>query len=120
MLARQELGDMSKEEWSNGEMDDNDQEAPAMVTAIPASLRADVTTLAEIFTQTSVPVVSVRCRKVLTMIHGFGDAPGTGLGSTYTCGSGFNFLIGVWGAEDDEESLPMWSRRWKKKVQRET
>jgi hypothetical protein len=64
---------------------------------------ADISALTEIFAQVSVPVVSVRCRSVLTVIYSFGDASGTGLGFTFTCGAGFNFWIGVWGAEEDEE-----------------
>ena len=103
LLARHDLGNISSEEWANGEREDDNQEAPTMVTASP-SLINDVKALAEIFEQASVPVVSVRCRKLLTVVYGFGDASGTGLGSTFTCGSGFNFRIGVWGAEEDEES----------------
>ncbi|KAI2508114.1 hypothetical protein MHU86_6287 [Fragilaria crotonensis] len=54
--------------------------------------------------ETDVPEVGIRCRKVLTVIFGFGDASGTGLGATFTCGSGFNFRIGVWGSREDPES----------------
>jgi hypothetical protein len=51
-----------------------------------------------------VPEVSVRSRNVITIVCGFGDASGTGLGATFTCGFGFNFQIGVWGVEDNPES----------------
>jgi hypothetical protein len=35
---------------------------------------------------------------------GFGDASGTGLGATFTCGTGFTFRIGVWGSLEKDES----------------
>ena len=101
LLAREEMEDMSNEEWSGEDQDD--AAVPVNATASP-SLMQDVTALFEIFDQVSLPVVGVRCRKVLTVIYGFGDASGTGLGSTFTCGSGFNFRIEVWGAEQDEET----------------
>ena len=101
---RREEEGRSREEGCEEEILDSDiAEAPSEVTASP-SLGADVAALGEMFAQVSVPVVRVRCRKVLTVIYGFGDASGTGLGATFTCGSGFNFRIGVWGADEDIES----------------
>jgi hypothetical protein len=77
--------------------------APQLVTA-SVSLLSDVRALASIFGPTVVPVVGVRSRKVITVVYGFGDASGTGLGVTFTCGSGLNFRIGVWGSEEESES----------------
>ena len=50
------------------------------------------------------PRVPLRSRLILSVIYGFGDASGTGLGATFTCGSGFNFRIGVWGSVEKDES----------------
>lgn len=77
--------------------------APHVVRA-SISLGRDVEALAEIFAPTVVPVVGVRSRHVITVVYGFGDASGTGLGATFTCGSGLNFRIGVWGSREDPES----------------
>ena len=77
--------------------------APRLVRASP-SLRGDVEALWYMMGTTAVPEVSVRSRTVLTIVYGFGDASGSGLGATFTCGSGFNFRIGIWGAKEDPES----------------
>ncbi|KAI2495940.1 hypothetical protein MHU86_18550 [Fragilaria crotonensis] len=77
--------------------------APHLVKA-SISLASDVGALAVIFAPTSVPVVGVRSKHVITVVYGFGDASGTGLGATFTCGSGLNFRIGVWGSKEDPES----------------
>ncbi len=77
--------------------------APHLVMA-SVSLASDVEALAAIFGTSRVPVVGVRSRQVVAVVYGFGDASGTGLGATFTCGSGLNFRIGVWGYEEDPES----------------
>ena len=94
---RFESGDVSRVDlnlWLEGT--DDDENAPVTVKASP-SVVADVRALSAIFMGAKVPVVRLRCRRVLTVIFWFGDASGTGLGATFTCGSGFNFRIGVWG-----------------------
>ena len=63
-----------------------------------------MTALAAIFKPEVVPRVSIRSRKIVTVVYGFGDASGTGLGATLTCGTGFNFRIGVWGSKEEDES----------------
>ena len=103
LLARRDVEDMVEEDWERGEFGKNEELAPPTVRA-STSFISDVSALEGIFSQKIVPVVSVRCRKVLTVIYGFGDASGSGLGATFTCGSGFNFRIGVWGANEDGES----------------
>lgn len=45
---------------------------------------------------------------MVTVIFGLGDASGTGIRATFTCGSGFNFRIGVWGSDEDNESSSNW------------
>jgi hypothetical protein len=56
------------------------------------------------FSPEKAPEVFIRSKMVVTIVHGFGDASGTGLGATFTCGSGFNLRIGVWGEAEDPES----------------
>jgi hypothetical protein len=70
--------------------------APERVTSSP-SLKSDVEALAAMFSPEKAPEVVIRSNTVITIVYGFGDASGTGLGATFTCGSGFNFRIGVWG-----------------------
>jgi hypothetical protein len=78
-------------------------EAPALVRAC-TGLREDLNSLSTLFGPSAVPEVSIRSKNVVTIVYGFGDASGSGLGATFTCGSGFNFRIGVWGAEEDPQS----------------
>ncbi|KAI2505417.1 hypothetical protein MHU86_9030 [Fragilaria crotonensis] len=80
-----------------------DANVPAEVLG-STRLGSDVAALAAIFSPEVVPRVSLRSKKLVTVVYGFGDASGTGLGATFTCGSGFNFRIGVWGASEQEES----------------
>ena len=56
------------------------------------------------FTSELAPKVCIRSNRVITVVYGFGDASGTGLGATFTCGMGFNFRIGVWGSKEMDES----------------
>ena len=103
LMLQLNLGKISEFEWEHWGKDQDEKNAPNMVRGSP-SLKSDVEALAAIFRPENVPVMSVRCRLVLTVIFGFGDASGTGLGSTFTCGSGFSFRIGVWGSDEDSES----------------
>jgi hypothetical protein len=49
-------------------------------------------------------VVQLRAKSIVSVVFGFGDASGTELGSTFTCGRGFSFRIGVWGSLEKDES----------------
>ena len=49
-------------------------------------------------------LVNLRSKRIVTTIYGFGDASGSGLGSTFTHGSGFTYRIGVWDTDDANES----------------
>ena len=89
---------------TSGDGDLCDDKAPVTVVG-STRLASDMAALASIFTPLSVPVVSIRSSRILTVIYGFvGDASGTGLGSTFICGTGFNFLIGIWGSLEKDES----------------
>lgn len=85
------------------EMDNHNAGAPLLVRASPGLIH-DITALGYMMESRTVPEVSIRSRTVVTVVYGFGDASGSGLGATFTCGSGFNFRIGVWGADEGPES----------------
>ena len=104
LFDRFESGGMSEFELDKELLGKDEAAAPTLVRA-SISLARDVEALASIFSPSVVPVVSVRSRRVVTVVYGFGDASGTGLGATFTCGeSGLNFRIGVWGSVEDPES----------------
>jgi hypothetical protein len=77
--------------------------APKLVQACPR-LKSDIAAMAAILQPESPPVINLRSRNIVTVVYGFGDASGSGLGSTFTCGSGFTYRIGVWGADDSSQS----------------
>jgi hypothetical protein len=72
---------------------------PKLVTACPR-FKSDVGAIASILRPEIPPVINLRPQKIITVVHGFGDASGSGLGSTFTCGSGFTYQIGVWGLQN--------------------
>jgi hypothetical protein len=72
--------------------------APHLVTG-SISLASDDEALLSIFSTDVVPVVGVRSKQVNTVVYGLGGASGSGLGATFTCGSGLNFRVGVWGSK---------------------
>ena len=82
---------------------DDDPKAPERVKAV-MRLETDLHSLSTILSPEVVPVVGMRSRLIVSVVYGFGDASGTGLGATFTCGSGFNFRVGVWGTSEREES----------------
>ena len=103
LFARLESGDIPERELELELFGREEAVAPHLVTA-SASVANDVEALAAIFAPQTVPVVGVRSKLVITVVYGFGDASGTGLGATFTCGSGLNFRVGVWGSKEDPES----------------
>ena len=103
LFAKLANGKISEEEL-DAELERSDYgDAPSSVKAC-MGLREDLNSLSILFEPASAPEVSIRSKNVLTIVYGFGDASGTGLGATFTCGSGFNFRIGVWGADEDPQS----------------
>jgi hypothetical protein len=106
VLEQYHNGRITSEELDAGGLPSTERDltAPARVTA-SLRLADDVEALLAIFESTdNPPLVNVRSKKILTVIYGFGDASGSGLGSTFTCGAGFTFRIGVWGAAEQPES----------------
>ena len=74
--------------------------APALVRAACPWHKNDVLALSVLLGPSLPPVIPLRSRSIVTVVYGFGDASGSGLGSTFTCGSGFTYRIRVWGADD--------------------
>ncbi|KAI2491133.1 hypothetical protein MHU86_23419 [Fragilaria crotonensis] len=101
--SRAANGIISEEELDialrRGEPDD----APVSVKA-SLGLMEDVKAISFLFSPEIVPEVNIRSKSIMTIVYGFGDASGSGLGATFTCGGGFNFRIGVWGSLEDPES----------------
>ena len=103
LFARVANGMLSETELDLERNREEAVDAPALVKASP-SLRRDVEALIFLFGPSLVPEVSIRSKSIMTIVYGFGDASGTGLGATFTCGGSFNFRIGVWGCAEDPES----------------
>ena len=77
--------------------------APNFVKAC-SRFEADLNTLSRFFDLPDPPVVGIRTKKIITVVYGFGDASGSGLGATFTNGTGFSYRVGVWGPDDAVES----------------
>jgi hypothetical protein len=104
LMAQLEDGLISNEEFESA-MNESiaNKSAPNVVTASPRFAQ-DVCALLEMFKTAVPPVVGLRSKHLITVVYGFGDASGTGLGATFTCGSGFTFRIGVWGTTESDQS----------------
>jgi hypothetical protein len=97
-------GEISDDEFDASWAKAQKEGAPHDVKASPR-LADDVGALHAIFySSKDPPRVNLRSKKIVTAIYGFGDASGTGLGATFTCGAGFTFRIGVWGTPEQSES----------------
>ena len=60
----------------------------------------DIRALKQLMNTEEPPLFILRSANIVTVVFGFGDA----LGSTFTCGSGFTYRIGVWGSLEKDES----------------
>lgn len=106
LLEQHYNGELSEEEMLEALNSESREtaEAPEIVVASPR-FADDVSALNQFFTSTvDPPRVNLRSTRLCTVIYGFGDASGSGLGSTFTCGTGFTFRVGVWGSPDKPES----------------
>ena len=91
-----EIPDAALEAWTKG--------APKRVKAA-VRLEDDAKAIWRLFSLETPPEVPVRVRAVLVAVYGFGDASGTGFGSTIQRSDGIGYRIGVWSeSETDEES----------------
>ena len=103
LVVQLENGSISEAEYQNELHIHSEKGCPVEVTA-STRLGDDVRALKSLFDSESVPETNLRSKNVVTVIYGFGDASGTGLGATFTCGSGFSFRIGVWGPDESDQS----------------
>jgi hypothetical protein len=102
LLGQLEDGLISNEEFDSV-MNEHVTDAPTEVVASPRFAK-DVGALMEMFKAEVPPVVGLRSKHIVTVVYGFGDASGTGLGATFTCGTGLTFRIGVWGTTESDQS----------------
>ena len=96
------------QDWDPSEEEEEEEEpehpdAPDTVTASPRFFD-DVGAMLSLLKGDAPPVAQLRSRFIISVIFGFGDASGTGLGATFTCGTGFTFRVGVWGSLEKDES----------------
>jgi hypothetical protein len=76
---------------------------PDFVQAVPR-LAHDVHCLRQLFSSPIPPVRYVRATHICTALYGFGDASGSGFGSTFGGGEQLVFRHGIWGKDDDSSS----------------
>ena len=68
-------------------------------------LKYDVMALGNLFKAIEPPLRLVRGKQILVVKYGFGDASGTGFGSSWTSSTNkISYRYGVWGSEDREQS----------------
>jgi len=106
--SRDVRGSEVEEEWGGKEVGwvVSSSEAPKRVGLVPR-FETDSEALAEFFGPPLPPVRRVRGRIVIECFYGFGDASGTGFGSTFASGrAGFrvHYRFGQWCTEISEES----------------
>ena len=103
LTVQLENDEITPEEFDAALDEKDGREAPGDVVASPR-FSDDVKALSALFQSEDPPVVGITSKNIVTVVYGFGDASGTGLGATFTCGSGFTFRVGVWGSEEDDQS----------------
>ena len=103
LMARLENGEISEKELAKELDSQSDPGCPELVTASPR-FQDDVNALGQMLQWEQPPIVNLRSKNIVIVVYGFGDASGTGLGATFTCGSGFTFRIGIWGSDESGES----------------
>ena len=81
--------------------------SPPHFVNVSEQLKNDLYALAE-FTQSELPpIVNDRCARIRIVRYGFGDASGTGFGSTIQTAQGLKYRVGVWGSDEEDESSNM-------------
>ena len=105
----------SKAEWSafvlarkhSGDRDSSlcysRKDSPDLIKPVPM-LRVSLESLSQLFSSQDPPSIDVRANCMYTLLFGFADASGTGLGSTVMGTDGIRHRIGVWNSELDGES----------------
>jgi hypothetical protein len=85
------------------ENDVGGEEPPKQVVPLQ-QLVDDVEALAAFLSESDPPILTDRSKVVQIVRYGFGDASGTGFGSTMETDMGLKYRIGVWGTDDEDES----------------
>ena len=80
-----------------------DQNPPTRVQAVPR-LRRDLFALSTLMGSDKPTERIIRCQKMLLVLYGFGDASGSGYGSSLNVEQGILYCIGVWEGEDSQGS----------------
>ena len=102
--ARIADGDLSEEEARAMQETLSDGAAPKTVQAVPR-FKSDLQAMKVYFGPPTPPEITDRVSQVLYVMYGFGDASGTGFGSSIQSSAGLSYRIGVWfGKERDETS----------------
>ena len=103
LVAQLEKGTITESDFQNMVNGQVQADCPTTVTA-SVRFSSDVRALSSLFASADPPNVNLRSSDVVSVIYGFGDASGTGLGATSTCGSGFTYRVGVWGSDGSDQS----------------
>jgi hypothetical protein len=103
LMAQLDNGQITDQEFDNEVNAQAEVGCPDQVSG-STRLGDDVRALMKMFASEIPPEVNLRSKEIVTVIYGFGDASGTGLGATFTCGSGFTFRIGVWSSDESDQS----------------
>lgn len=105
-----ELGEYKKEggDWENVKRDylaRTEGKAPAKVDSTAVKrLKCDLDTLKKYFNSSLPPKRLVRGKRVMTVHYGFGDASGSGFGSSWEVNDSIQYRYGTWGRDKDDSS----------------
>ena len=77
---------------------------PPLFVEVLQHLIDDLTALAVFTEDPTPPIINDRSSKVRIVRYGFGDASGTGFGSTIQTSLGLKYRVGVWGSDEEDES----------------
>lgn len=76
---------------------------PAKVKQVPC-LKDDLESLKELLSADKTPVRYVRALSIQTVVYSFGDASGSGFGTTFYTERGIAYWHGVWGKDADSDT----------------
>jgi hypothetical protein len=91
-------------DWFGSTETNPSQDLPPETVLASTRLRWDLEALTVLFDAPSVAIWVIRPSSMITVKYGFGDASGSGFGSSITGESGSAYRIGVWGHDADGES----------------
>lgn len=88
---------------NEGSLGTNHTDPPAFVM-VSEHLRNDLSALSIFLEGEAPPIINDRSADVRIVRYGFGDASGTGFGSTIQTKQGLKYRVGVWGSDEEDES----------------